>query len=79
MENEIYKCETELMELEFKLSQKRDKMQRLKAAYYCVKNEFDQLQMVVKKFQAQTILSTSGNIAGVDQCIAAVEEYMSTY
>ena len=67
----------ELMDLELKLNRKKDKMQRLQGAYYCVKNEFDQFLMVVKKFQAQTIASTSGNIAGVDQCIAAVEEYLT--
>ena len=77
LEREIYRCEMELMELEAEKRRKLDKMYRLKSAYARVRQEFEQLQAVVKAFQYRTLESTSGNIAGIDQCIAAIEEYMS--
>lgn len=77
LKQEISRCENTLRELEKERRRKQDKMCRLKASYGCVQNTCNQLKVMVESFQYKTLDSTSGNIAGIDQCISVLDEYMS--
>ena len=77
LEQENSICEASLRDLTYKKERKQDKMCRLKSAYYCVQNTCDQLKSMLQNFQYEALVSTSGNIAGIDQCFYALEEYLS--
>lgn len=78
LDSDIKQAQAELLDLERTLSRKRDKLQRLRYAYDELRAASDQLAFSARSFADRALTQTAQDLAGVDQCIRYIEEYLLT-
>lgn len=69
--------ENDLSTTKSELSRAKSKLERLSAAGDSVEREIANLNMAARKFERNSTSSNAASKAGVDKCIAEIEEYMS--
>lgn len=78
IENAIGKTESEIQFLDAELSRKRSKWNRLDMAYSNLRSELDAFANSVRRFSEHALTQTQQDIAGVDQCIQYIDDYLAT-
>ena len=71
LEDKIYKLRREKARLD-------DIFERMKASYKSLKYKLEELSNSTKSFSYDSITQMGNNIAGVDECIQRIDEYIST-
>lgn len=78
IEDAIGQTESEIQSLETELSRKRSKWDRLDMAYLNLRSELNAFTNSVRRFSERALTQTQQNIAGVDQCIQYIDDYLAT-
>lgn len=78
IQSEISSSEIELQKQKKEKSRKEGILERMNVAYSNLKNELNTLKNTMNNFVNSALNATENNLAGVDQCIQHIEEYMAT-
>lgn len=78
IQGEISSLEIELQKQKKEKARKESILERLNVAYSNLKNELNTLKNTMNNFVNSALNATENNLAGVDQCIQHIEEYMAT-
>lgn len=78
IQGEISTIEAELQKLKREKVRKENILDRMNVAFLNLKNELATLKNTMNIFANNALIATDNNIAGIDQCIQQIEEYMAT-
>ena len=78
IQGEISSIEAELQKLKREKVRKENILDRMNVAFSNLKNELATLKNTMNNFVNSALNATENNIAGIDQCIQHIEEYMAT-
>lgn len=77
-EADIKRTESEIRALETALFRKEGKLSRLNTAYSSLQSELSAFTSSVRRFSQRALEQTLDGIAGVDQCIQYIDDYLAT-
>lgn len=72
------RTESALRSLEAELSKQEDKQRRMNMAYQSLQSELNAFTDSVSRFSQNALAQTQQNMAGVDQCIQYIDDYLAT-
>lgn len=76
--NETSSLENELQEKRNEAQRKRNKLESMQSAFYNIQSETENLNSMIRAFSGHALNDAASGIAGVNQCIQFIDEYMST-